>query len=50
MGGMQAAVTFASYKLQHSHSRTLRLLGHSLMVKRSVDHTTCFVSNLRLGQ
>jgi hypothetical protein len=49
MGGIQAAVTFASYKLEHSRSRTLRLLGHSLMIKRAVDHTTCFVSNLRLG-
>jgi hypothetical protein len=49
MGGIQAAVTFASYKLEHSQSRTLRFLGHSLMVKRSVDHTVCFVNNLTLG-
>jgi hypothetical protein len=49
MGGIQAAVTVASYKLEHSRSRTLRFLGHSLMIKRSVDHTTCFVSNLTLG-
>ncbi len=49
MGGVQAAVTFASYKLEHSRSRKLRLLGHSLMVNRSVVHTVCFVSNLRLG-
>jgi hypothetical protein len=49
MGGIQAAVTFAAYKLEHSRSRTLRLVGHSLMVNRSVDHATCFVSNLRLG-
>ncbi|HEX7288477.1 MAG TPA: hypothetical protein VF532_19995 [Candidatus Angelobacter sp.] len=49
MGGMQAAVTFASYKLEHSRNRTLRLLGHSLMLKRSVDHTVGFVNNVRLG-
>jgi hypothetical protein len=49
MGGMQVAVTFASYKLEHSRSRTLRLLGHSLMLKRSVDHTVGAVNNLRLG-
>jgi len=49
MGGVEAAVTFASYKLEHSRNRKLRWLGHSLMVKRSVDHTVCFVSNLGLG-
>ncbi len=49
MGAMQAAATFASYRLQHSHSRVLRMLGHSIMAEGIVDHTSGFVNNLMLG-
>jgi hypothetical protein len=49
MGAMQTAATFASYRLQHSHSRVLRLLGHSIMAEGIVDHTSGFVNNLMLG-
>lgn len=49
MGGMQAAAAFASYRLQHSHSRVLRMIGHSIMAEGIVDHTSGFVNNLMLG-
>jgi hypothetical protein len=49
MGAMQVAANFASYRLQHSHSRVLRLLGHSIMAEGIVDHTSGFVNNLMLG-
>lgn len=49
MGAMQTAATFASFRLQHSHSRVLRMLGHSIMAEGIVDHTSGFVNNLMLG-
>lgn len=49
MGAMQTAATFASYRLQHSHSRVLRMIGHSIMAEGIVDHTSGFVNNLMLG-
>jgi hypothetical protein len=49
MGAMQTAVTFASYRLQHSHSRVLRMIGHGIMAEGIVDHTSGFVNNLMLG-
>lgn len=50
MGAMQTAAVFASYRLEHSQSRVLRMLGHGLMAKGIFDHTLGFVSNLRLGK
>jgi hypothetical protein len=49
MGAMQTVATFASYRLQHSHSRVLRMIGHSIMAEGIVDHTSGFVNNLMLG-
>ena len=49
MGAMQVAANFASYRLQHSRSRVLRMLGHSIMAEGIVDHTSGFVNNLMLG-
>lgn len=49
MGAMQTAATFASYRLQHSHSRVLRMIGHSIMAEGIVDHTSGFVNNLMLS-
>ncbi|HVG92291.1 MAG TPA: hypothetical protein VNB54_12440, partial [Alphaproteobacteria bacterium] len=48
MGGIEVAVAFASYHLQHSQNRYLRLMGHSLMAEGAVDHTIGFASNLTL--
>jgi hypothetical protein len=48
MGGLETAVAFASYRMQHSQNRYLRLMGHSLMVEGAIDHTIGFASNLRL--
>ncbi|HEY6272478.1 MAG TPA: hypothetical protein VIX19_10855 [Terriglobales bacterium] len=49
MGAMQTVATIASYRLQHSRSRVLRMLGHSIMAEGIVDHTSGFVNNLMLG-
>lgn len=49
MGAMQTVATIASYRLQHSHSRVLRMIGHSIMAEGIVDHTSGFVNNLMLG-
>lgn len=48
MGGLEVAVAFASYRLQHSQNRYLRLMGHSLMAEGAIDHSIGFVSNLGL--
>lgn len=48
MGGLEVAVAFASYHLQHSQNRYLRLMGHSLMAEGAIDHTIGFASNLTL--
>ena len=49
MGAMQVAATFASYRLQHSRSRLLRMIGHGIMAEGIVDHTSGFANNLMLG-
>jgi hypothetical protein len=49
MGAMQTVATIASYRLQHSRSRVLRMLGHSIMAEGIVDHTSGFANNLMLG-
>jgi hypothetical protein len=49
MGAMETAAVFASYRLQHSRSRLLRMLGHGLMAEGSIDHSIGFISNLNLG-
>lgn len=48
MGAMQLGAMFASYRLQHSQNRYLRMMGHSLMMEGVVDHTMGFASNLNL--
>jgi hypothetical protein len=48
MGAMQLGAMFASYRLQHSQNRYLRMMGHSLMMEGIVDHTMGFASNLNL--
>jgi hypothetical protein len=48
MGALELGAAFASYRLQHSQNRYLRLMGHSLMVEGMVDHTMGFASNLNL--
>jgi hypothetical protein len=49
MGVMEAASVLASYRLLHSRSRVLRMLGHGLMAEGSIDHSVGFISNLSLG-
>jgi hypothetical protein len=48
MGGLELGAAFASYRLQHSQNRYLRMLGHSFMVEGTVEHTMGFASNLTL--
>jgi hypothetical protein len=48
MGAVELGAAFASYRLQHSQNRYLRMLGHSLMFEGTVEHTVGFASNLRL--
>jgi len=48
MGALELGAAFASYRLQHSHNRYLRTLGHSLMFEGTVEHTIGFANNLRL--
>jgi hypothetical protein len=48
MGALELGAAFASYRLQHSQNRYLRMLGHSLMLEGTVEHTMGFANNLRL--
>jgi hypothetical protein len=50
MGAMETASVLASYRLLHSRSRVLRMLGHGLMAEGSIDHSIGFISNLSLGR
>ena len=49
MGAMETAAAFASYRLQDSRSRMLRMLSHGGMAEGSIDHTIGLISNLNLG-
>jgi hypothetical protein len=48
MGALELGAAFASYRLQHSRNRYLRLVGHSFMVEGTVEHTIGFASNMTL--
>lgn len=49
MGGIEVIKSFAAYKLEHSHKRVWRLLGHGLMLQEVYAHTTGFVNNLQFN-
>ena len=48
MGAMQVATSFAAYRLQHSHKRFLRLVGHALMIQGIYAHTDGYIGNVLL--
>lgn len=46
MGAMQVATSFAAYRLEHSHRRFWRLIGHTLMIQGTYAHTDGYIGNL----
>ncbi len=44
--GMQAGVTVLSYKLQSSHKKGYRMLGHGLMIWQTGEHARGLANNL----
>lgn len=45
MGGLQLATELVSYRLECSHRRFFRLLGHGLMVQGAASHLDGFINN-----
>jgi hypothetical protein len=50
MGLMEAGVSFAAYRLQHSDKKWLRVVGHGLMIQAAYGHTDGVIRNVRLLQ
>ena len=50
MGLMEAGVSFAAYRLQHSNKKWLRVVGHGLMIQAAYGHTDGVIRNVRLLQ
>jgi hypothetical protein len=50
MGLMEAGVSLAAYRLQHSKTKWLRIVGHGLMIQGAYGHTDGTIRNLRLLQ
>lgn len=48
MGLMEAATSFAAYRLEHSRNRFARILGHSLMAQGIYAHTEGYIANVVL--
>jgi hypothetical protein len=46
MGVMQAATSFAAYRLEHSQKRFLRIVGHTLMIQGTYAHADGYIGNL----
>jgi hypothetical protein len=46
MGAMQAATSFAAYRLEHSQKRFLRIVGHALMAQGIYSHTDGYIGNV----
>lgn len=44
-GAIEVVTTVAAYRLQHSKHRSLRLLGHGLMIERIYEHASGFSNN-----
>jgi hypothetical protein len=50
MGLIEAGVSVAAYRLQHSRTKWLRLVGHGLMIQAVYGHTDGVIRNIRLLQ
>jgi hypothetical protein len=50
MGLIEAGVSIAAYRLQHSKTKWLRLAGHGLMIQAAYGHTDGTIRNIRLMQ
>ena len=50
MGLMEAGVSLAAYRLQHSKTKWLRVVGHGLMIQGAYGHTDGTIRNIRLLQ
>jgi hypothetical protein len=50
MGLIETGVSVASYRLQHSKTKWLRLVGHGLMIQAAYGHTDGVIRNIRLLQ
>jgi hypothetical protein len=50
MGLIEAGVSVAAYRLQHSKTKWLRLAGHGLMIQAVYSHTDGVLRNIRLLQ
>jgi len=48
MGAMQVATSFATYRLEHSQKRFLRIAGHALMVQGIYSHADGYIGNVVL--
>jgi hypothetical protein len=50
MGLLEAGVSLAAYRLQHSKTKWLRVAGHGLMIQGAYGHTDGVIRNIRLLQ
>jgi hypothetical protein len=50
MGLIEVGVSVASYRLQHSRTKWLRVVGHGLMIQAAYGHTDGSIRNIRLMQ
>ena len=50
MGLMEAGVSLAAYRLQHSNKKWLRVVGHGLMIQGAYGHTDGVIRNIYLLQ
>ena len=50
MGLIETGISIASYRLQHSKTKWLRLVGHGLMIQAAYGHTDGVIRNIRLRQ
>jgi len=50
MGLLETGVSLTAYRLQHSKTKWLRLVGHGLMIQGAYGHTDGVIRNIRLLQ
>jgi hypothetical protein len=49
MGLIEVGVSVASYRLQHSRTKWMRVVGHALMIQAAYGHADGSIRNLRLA-
>jgi hypothetical protein len=50
MGLIETGISIASYRLQHSKTKWVQLVGHGLMIQAAYGHTDGVIRNIRLMQ